>query len=406
MKFSSIGRVATALFASLALGLGMTACGGGTIAYLWVIGQQYGQITGYQVDDYTGNLTQSPSSPYNAAGVNPISILVKPAGRFVYVINQGVAGTGSITTKSTSSGISVFSVGNQGVLTFQQTYQSQGQIPQWAQFDGTGSYLYVLDKFSPDGSGKGTITTFSVDTDTGRLTLVTNTTVKTTAFPAGVPYFNVGLGPTMMKTVGGCLMTLDAATNSVFPYSTGSGGQLNLTTTGEIAIQPGVVGTLSSINGNGSTVIFTDSAKNALYSYSIGGACALTPSNPSVIANTGTSSPVYTLIDNSSKYLYVLNKSATPGIGVAFSSISAYTIINGASQQLQPIAGAPYTVGSGPVCLVEDPTSQYIYVSNQYDGTVTGKVIDSTTGELSDLSRGSTFPASGVGACLAISGNI
>ena len=403
MKFSSIGRVATALFAALALGLGMTACGGGTIAFMWVLGQQYNQITGFQVDDYTGNLTQSPSSPYSANGVNPVDIVVKPAGRFLYVINQGVGG--SQTTRATSSGISLYSIGNQGVLTFQQTYQSQGFIPQWAQFDGTGSYLYVLDKYSPDGSGKGSITAFSADSSTGRLTLVTNTTA-TGGVTAGIPYFNVGLGPTMMKTVGGCLLTLDQATNTVFPYAAGGNGQLTLTTTGEIQIQPGSVGQLSSINGNGSSVYFTDYTKNTIYSYSLGSSCGLTPSNPSVIANTGTSNPVNSIVDNTGKYLYVLNFSANPGIGVAYSSISAYTIINGSSAQLQPIAGAPYPVGSGPVCVVEDPTNQYLYVSNKNDGTVTGKVIDSTTGELSNLSRGSTFPASGIGSCLAISGNV
>jgi 6-phosphogluconolactonase (cycloisomerase 2 family) len=56
--------------------------------------------------------------------------------------------------------------------------------------------------------------------------------------------------------------------------------------------------------------------------------------------------------------------------------------------------------------MVEDPSSQYVYVSNRNDGTVTGLEINSTTGELSDLTRGSTFPASGVGSCLAESGAV
>ena len=66
--------------------------------------------------------------------------------------------------------------------------------------------------------------------------------------------------------------------------------------------------------------------------------------------------------------------------------------------------GAPYTVGSGPVCMVEDSSGQYIYVSNQNDGTVTGKVLDPATGILSNLSRGASFPAVGQAQCLVLSG--
>ena len=64
MKLSWFGRLALALFASLALGLGMSACGGGTIAYLWVLGQQFNQIASFKVDDFTGNLTQTPHEPF------------------------------------------------------------------------------------------------------------------------------------------------------------------------------------------------------------------------------------------------------------------------------------------------------------------------------------------------------
>jgi hypothetical protein len=56
--------------------------------------------------------------------------------------------------------------------------------------------------------------------------------------------------------------------------------------------------------------------------------------------------------------------------------------------------------------MVEDPTNQYVYISNHNDGTVTGKTFNSTTGELAQLSKGSTFAASGLAGCLAISGAI
>src|SRR6202012_3204480 len=100
MKLSWFGRLALALFASLALGLGMSACGGGTIAYLWVLGQQFNQISAFKVDDFTGNLTQTPHQPFASQGTNPVMLLVKTGGRFVYVLNQGTPPTVSPTCPS------------------------------------------------------------------------------------------------------------------------------------------------------------------------------------------------------------------------------------------------------------------------------------------------------------------
>jgi hypothetical protein len=56
--------------------------------------------------------------------------------------------------------------------------------------------------------------------------------------------------------------------------------------------------------------------------------------------------------------------------------------------------------------MVEDPTHQYMYISNHNDGTVTGKVLDPTTGILSSLSRGSTFTSTGLAGCLTLSGAV
>jgi len=112
------------------------------------------------------------------------------------------------------------------------------------------------------------------------------------------------------------------------------------------------------------------------------------------------------MIDNSGKYLYVLNYSNTNTVSpVPNSSISAYNVsaVNG---QLSLIAGSPYTVGSGPVCMVEDTSNQYVYISNHNDGTITGKVIDPTQGTLSNLSRGATFTAAGQASCLVLSGAV
>ena len=120
----------------------------------------------------------------------------------------------------------------------------------------------------------------------------------------------------------------------------------------------------------------------------------------------GTSNPSYSLIDSTGKRIYVLNQSTTSTqVTFPYSSISPFSI-SSSNQELQPIGSTTYTVGSGPVCMVEDPTNQYMYISNHNDGTVTGKFFNQSTGELSQLPRGSTFTASGLSGCLIISGAI
>jgi 6-phosphogluconolactonase len=105
--------------------------------------------------------------------------------------------------------------------------------------------------------------------------------------------------------------------------------------------------------------------------------------------------------------MYVINQSSTGTTTNANSSISAFQINTlGQLQQLADSTNNPYSVGSGPVCIVQDPTNQYLYFSNNTDSTLTGKLIDQNRGFLSNLSRGSVFPTTKNPTCLAVSGNI
>src|SRR3981081_2558526 len=118
MKLSRFGRISMAFVVSVAMGLGMTACGGGTVGFMWVLGTQYNQIAGFKVDNFSGNLTQIPKSPFPSGGTNPVSIVVRAGGRFVYVVNQGAPAT--TTAPAVAGNITAFSVGGEGVLTAQQ----------------------------------------------------------------------------------------------------------------------------------------------------------------------------------------------------------------------------------------------------------------------------------------------
>jgi 6-phosphogluconolactonase (cycloisomerase 2 family) len=275
-------------------------------------------------------------------------------------------------------------------------------MPVWMQFDASNGYLYVLDKYSPSGDGNGSITVFSIDPTTGRLTLVLNTQSVPPNSPAPT-YFEVGQSPLMMKSLGSCVYVVNSADQSITPFSQGTGGQLVNVTTGKISTG---ANNISSINGNGSYIVLTDSGANSVTVDQIGSSCSLGALTGGTVnlASNGTTNPVYSFIDTTDKYLYVLNQSTTNTTATnQFSTISGFLI---QSTGLSPLTGSPYTVDAGPVCMVEDPTNKYMYISDHNSGQITGKVFDPNTGELSQLSRGSTFSATGLATCLTISGAV
>lgn len=412
MKLSRIGRASLAIAVSLAVGLGMTACGGGTIGFMWVLAAKQtsngsgNSITGFKIDDYTGNLTEMVHSPFTSGGVNPNFAVVRPGGRYVFALNKGDGGT--------AGNIALFTVGGDGVLSFQQNYTSQGSNPQWIQMDSSGNFLYVLDRVAPANNPAtatcpagaivkcGSITVFSVAGDTGRLTLVTNTTVKDTT-GANITFFPVGLAPYTMKYVAsGALLVVDQD-QSIFSYVTNpSNGQLTLSTN---SVQKTNAVNITSITTGGNYLYLTDGASNLIYAYTVANGVLQSVTASPFVNFVNQATPVWTLTESKGKYVYVLNQTTTNQV-TNFSSISAYTV--DANGRLTPVSdnNNPYPVGAGPVCMVQDPSYKYVYTSNANDGTVTGYEINQSTGQLNILRRGSTFPVTGKPACLIVSGNV
>ena len=411
MTLSRIGRISKAFVVSVAVGLGMTACGGGTIGFMWVLGTQYNQIVGFKIDDFTGNLTQTVNSPYSSGGSNPVSITVRAGGRYVYVINKGTGkGDGNVT---------VFATGDDGILTFEETYSTAGNSPVWAAADGTGSFLYVLDSQSPAYGTvtngvtdlNGDITVFAIDGNTGRLQLVPNQSIRNAA-GTQLTYFEVGPVPTMLRYSGACIYTLDSGNQTVYSYGVGGSGQLVVEVNASI---PTSTVNMTSIFISGSNFYITDAAPTSsspggtIIPYSAGSNCGLTVQVDGAVPNLPlTSNPVYSMTDSKNKFLYVVNQSTTnTNTATTNSSISAFTI-DPSTGRLQPLSDTqnPYATGNGPVCMVEDPSNQYVYTSNNESGNVTGKIINQNTGQLSNLVRGSVFTATGLVTCLAVSGNV
>jgi 6-phosphogluconolactonase len=415
MKFSKVGQVAMALVVSLGFVFGVTSCTNSfTVGYLYVTGSQYNQISGFNINNQTGKLTPVQKSPFGSGGTNPVREVVLSGGRFLYVLNQGDFSAG------TASNVSLFEIGGDGVLTFQATYSSQGNNSISMLADSSGSHLYVLDESAPTATapcvanGKssptGDITAFSIDPNTGRLSLITNQQVSTSV-GTQLTYFPIGCFPIEFKLVAGFIFTAQtgAASNNdsqtVFAYAQStSNGQLTLTQ--NAPLQTGATKmTYINSDASGRYVYLLDAGPTAASNNCTGGLTAILPFTvgsggilQSLVGGTVCNDPTAVgpkvlATDSKSKFLYVANSGNT-NLNQPFSEISAFTI-DPTTGRLAFIAGEPFMSGSGPQCILEDPSNQFIYTANFNDSTVSGKIIDVNSGVLNPLRVATSYATSG-----------
>jgi 6-phosphogluconolactonase (cycloisomerase 2 family) len=455
MKFTKFGKAL--LMGALTTGvvLSVSSCVQSyTVGFLYVTGTETAQstgngiISGYKIDHNTGALTSINGLPISSGGANPERAVLLVGSRFLYVLNRGTnASGGSICTTSnpcSNANITEFAVGGNGILTAQETFYTQGVNPFRLITDSSGSYLYVLDHDAPDSAaltGKnpasnsctlalasltssntcGDITVFSVNSTTGQLSLVQNTNVTATT----LSYFPVPANPVDFVLAGGYVMTLSSATaqttfpytggSIVFPYvySSGTGrlsvGQDSLqpltdgstsanTTTGKAGLPDGTAinyggGYLYVLDNNAITVSGTTSPSQIL-PYIIGTAGALSSQVGGPVADDPTqSNPSALLVESKGKWAYVANQGvSTPN--EAYSGLAGY-VIDSSTKQLTFLPGEPFGSGSGPRCMVEDPSNQFIYEANYNDSTISGRVIDQNSGVLNNLPKGSSFTLPG-----------
>jgi 6-phosphogluconolactonase len=415
MKFWKYGRVALALIGSIILGMSITCCGVYTSGYMYVTGAQYNQIGAYKIDHDFGYLTPVTKSPFASAGNNPVQEVVIPGGRFLAVLNKG------------SASVSIYTIGGAGVLYFQNSYATSGTNPVSIALSPSGNFLYALDQVAPpnvvggidQNAGRGDITVFQIDPSTGKLTLITNANTFNTS-GTQLPYFAVNFKPVQVVTTGSFVYVLDQAyaagassgvppacinaptgspctTPDVFLYAINTTtGQLTLTQNAPLTLDtaPGAASTIA-VAATGKYVYIADTefttpgSSGRILPFTIGtsGVLQTLVGGPTNNAPNASSIPDAILTNSNSQFLYMANFG--PGsTNQPVSNISAFTIDTN-NGQLQPLSQGVYTTGSGPIWMAIDPTSQYLYTVNFNDNTITGKVIDQTHGQLSNLLKGS-----------------
>jgi 6-phosphogluconolactonase (cycloisomerase 2 family) len=450
MKFRKFGQICLATVVSLVLMFGTTSCMNDfTVGFVFAIGNQYNQIASFKESSETGALTPAPGSPFGSGGTNPIRTFVLSGGRYLYVLNQGAVNPGTPITYS-GANITLFSIGGNGILSAQPSYTSQGFDTIRMLPDTTGKFLFALDEYAPISTSgvtpqsqqsadypcknpadglyypTGDITVFTIDPNTGRLSIVTNQQQQN---PNGtqLTYFPVGCFPVDFTVTAGFIFTADggAASNNdsqtVFPYAlNATSGQLTLTQNAPLTMGTTQMSAISTAQGSalsGSKYIYVlDAGANCatgvtppgcsgeILPFTAGTNGSLQALTNGAVANDSTAAnPVSLVVDSKSKYLYVVNAGPTNGITNPTSQITAWTI-DPTNGTLQSIAGEPFGSGSGVNCVVEDPSNQYIYSTSFNDSQITGRILDPNTGNLTLLRRGSTFNAPGNTTWCAVSG--
>jgi hypothetical protein len=451
MRFTKFGKALSMGVLSAGIIFGVTSCVESyTVGFLYITGTvtassgNSGIISGYRIDHNVGTLAPIDGLPVSSGGANPVRAVLTLGSRFLYVLNRGVnnAGNGNCygvgSAECQNANITEYAVGGNGILTPQETFFTQGQNPFRLIVDTSGSYLLVLDHDAPDNANPsandncaralgggvttcGDITVFQINSTTGRLSLVVNAQV-TASNGSALTYFPVPANPVDFVLNGGFLLTLTGAPTptsypytggtSVWPYSySSSSGQLTLS---QNSVQPlgihqgnaivNAVGVIYVLDNEPITITCTTGTcpfpagtypgQILPWTVATGGALQAEPSG--VFPDTGTlANPIQLLVESKSKWLYVANQGNNTTGNNPESGIAGYEIFTAPSYELQFIAEQPFGSGSGPQCIVEDPSDQYVYTANEYDSTVTGRTLDPDTGDLNQMRSTETWTLQG-----------
>jgi 6-phosphogluconolactonase (cycloisomerase 2 family) len=450
MKFTKFGKALLMSALSAGVVLSITSCVQSySVGFLYVTStvtakpDADGIITGFKIDHNTGKLTQINGLPVSSGGANPVRAILLNGSRFLYVLNRGynAAGTACTGTGSeacSNANITQFAVGGNGVLTPQESFPTQGLNPFRIIADASGNYIYVLDHDAPLDSGSnstqaclnafatstcGDITAYQVNQTTGRLQLVVNAQVtsancSTSSASCPLPYFPVPANPIDFVLSSSTILTVSgtpATGDSVFPYSyNGGNGQLTIS---QNTSQPLNIKQATAIIAGSTYLYVLDNepvyvngavaSQSQIVPYSIGTSGALQAAGSGPVPDDATqSNPIFMLLESKGKHIYLANQGNNDtSTATSQNGITGYVLVT-SPYSLTEMPGLPFTTGSGPQCMVEDPSNQFIYTANFNDSTVTGRLMDQNTGDLTPLrvTNGGTYPLTGPASWCLVDG--
>jgi DNA-binding beta-propeller fold protein YncE len=298
----------------------------------------------------TAALQPIGASPY-AVGPHPQAVVADPTGKFLFVVNDGDGGQGSVTA---------FTIGADRTLTMVagSPFNVRGR-PQAAAVDPGGSAIYVLNEAQlADEDG---ITAFSIDTATGALA------------PLGAVVDLSGTPYAITIETSGHFAYVATLQEGVYPIAIGATGV-------------GTVGAAVPV-GMSPRGIATDSAGKFLY---VANASSKNVSAFTIDSTSGTLTPVagspFNCVTNpepivvspSGKFLFVSGTSGTSSFA-----------IDGASGVLSPTPSSPSNYSAVTGGLAVEKARNLLYVGSN-DGSIVALSFDAATGALTYVARANT----------------
>jgi len=314
-----------------------TSAGVGT-GLLWYATQGDSSLWAYTVALGNGTLTQVGSRV--STGSFPLSIALTPSLNTLFVDN-GVSRT-----------ISAYSIASGGGLTAASGTTKTEPTPMGMAVDPAGKFLFVANQGSFSLTQPGTISVFSIS----------GTTLKPVAgspFKTEVPGDVTGSGPVavVVSATGKFLYVANNFSGTVTGFTIGSSGALT-----QFPTPPYIVGTAPA-------------------------GLAITPGGAFLyVAN---SSPVSNNVSAFAICDKVVTSCANP---------------NRPDGTLTPVLGSPFAAGLGPVAIAADPAFNFLYVLDEQSNQISEYTYGSGTGVLSPLSTPSISTGNKPTSFVVISG--
>lgn len=236
-------------------------------------------------------------------------------------------------------------------------------IPEQMVADPLGRFAYVANLVS-NATDAATISMYTINPMTGVLTPTAPATVPTGFFPQGIA----------IDPAGKFVYTANSDDNSVSMFTINQTTGL-LTPTSPPAVPAGSSPDAVTVDPTGKFAYAANQDDGTISMYNINPTTGvLTPTNPPTVP-TGAS-PFQVTVSPNGKFAYVPNEGDNSGTG-----LSQYTI-DPATGVLTPNTPEFVTTGNEPTGVAVDPSSEFAFVVNRMDSSISIYTIDPTTGNL------------------------
>jgi 6-phosphogluconolactonase len=283
--------------------------------FVYVANYADNTVSAFAIDSATGKL--SPIGPAVAAGFLPSFLVVHPSGNFLYAVNFGVEDPAQAKPAS----VTAYSIGSDGTLTAIGTTVETGLGPVSMSINRAGNRAYVANKGDTNGAS-GNVFAYSISSN-GQLT-------KIGQYAAGHSPSSVVIHPSLE---GKFVYVTNQVGDSISGYSVDDNGLL------------------APIDLNG----------------------AATNLNDELTAGLGLA-PVAMTFDLAGNFIFVANHGSD---GISVFRVEPTGL-------LTPV-GNPVLTGDVPYFIDVDPTGKYLYTANQGSNNVSIFSIDTSSGVLSPV---------------------